>query len=299
MEWLNYHHLLYFWTVVHEGGVAAASRRLRLAQPTISIQLKQLEAQLGLTLFDRTGRRLRLTEAGRTAFRYADEIFSLGREMRDALHRHPEGRALRLVLGITDAIHKQIAYRLVEPALHLPEGVHVECQEGKLDRLLPLLANHELNLILSDVPIGPGVAVKAFNHPLGHSAVAVFAAPTLARQLRRNFPASLDRAPFLMPAKTVALRRELERWFDRLKLRPEITGEFDDSALLKTFGQAGVGAFAAPAATSAEIARQFKVRQVGLAEGIFERYFAISVERRLQHPGVVAISAAAREELFG
>ena len=298
MEWLNYHHLLYFYTVAREGGVAAASRRLRLSQPTISTQLRQLEERLGTPLFDRGGRRMALTEAGRTAFRYADEIFGLGRELLDSLQGRPEGRSLRLRLGISEALHKLVAYRLIEPALQLPTGVQVECHQDRLDRLLSLLASHELDLIISDAPLGPG-AVKAFNHPLGHSNVAIFAAPALATRLRRGFPGSLDRAPFLLPAPGCALRRELEHWFDRVGVRPDIVGEFDDSALLKAFGQSGVGAFAGPTVVSGEIVRQYRVRELGLADAVAERYFAISSERRLKHPGVVAISTAARNALFG
>ena len=298
MEWLNYHHLLYFHTVAREGGVAAASRRLRLSQPTISTQLRQLEERLGTPLFDRGGRRMALTEAGRTAFRYADEIFGLGRELVDSLQGRPEGRPLRLRLGISEALHKLVAYRLIEPALQLPTGVQVECHQDRLDRLLSLLASHELDLIISDAPLGPG-AVKAFNHPLGHSNVAIFAAPALATRLRRGFPGSLDRAPFLLPAPGCALRRELEHWFDRVGVRPDIVGEFDDSALLKAFGQSGVGAFAGPTVVSGEIVRQYRVRELGPAEAVAERYFAISSERRLKHPGVVAISTAARNALFG
>ncbi len=297
MDWLNYHHLLYFYTVAREGGVAAASRRLRLSQPTISTQLRQLEERLETPLFDRSGRRMVLTEAGRTAFRYADEIFGLGRELLDTLQGRPEGRPLRLRLGIGEALHKLVAYRLIEPALRLPGGVKVECHQDRLDRLLPLLAGHELDLIISDAALGPG-AVKAFNHPLGHSDVAIFAAPALATRLRRGFPGSLDRAPFLLPATGSALRRELEHWFDRVGIRPDIVGDFDDSALLKAFGQSGVGAFAGPCVVSGEIVRQYRVRELGKAEAMTERYFAISSERRLKHPGVVAISTAARDALF-
>jgi LysR family transcriptional activator of nhaA len=296
--WLNYHHLLYFWTVAREGGVAAASRRLRLSQSSISTQLRQLEEQVGQPLFDRSRRRLQLTEAGRTAYRYADEIYGLGREMLDALQRGPAGRGLRLALGLTDTVQKLIAYRLIEPALKLPDEVQVHCEEGRLDRLLPQLANHELDLVISDGPLPTGGSVKAFNHPLGHSKVTIFAASALAARLQPGFPASLDGAPFLLPTGAATLRRDLERWFDRLGVRPRVVGEFDDSALLKVFGQAGAGVFAAPSVISGEISRQYRVKPLGDAEGIVERYFAISVERRIKHPGVLAISNAARNDLF-
>lgn len=298
MSALNYHHLLHFWTVAREGGVAAAARRLRLSQSTLSTQLRQLEDHMGLTLFDRSRRRLALSEAGRTAFRYADEIFGLGREMVDALHSRPDGQPLRLAVGITESVQKLIAYRLIEPALKLPGGVHVTCSEDRLERLLPLLASHELDLVISDVPLQPGAAFKAFNHLLGHSDLSIFAAPAQAARLRRRFPHSLDGAPFLLPTGTSALRRELEGWFDQHQLHPVVVGEFDDSALLKVFGQAGAGAFAGPSVIAREIIRQYGVKLVGRTEGPVERFFAISSERRLKHPGVVAISAAARSGLF-
>jgi len=295
---LNYHHLLHFWTVAREGGVAAAARRLRLSQSTLSTQLRQLEEQMGLTLFDRSRRRLALSEAGRTAFRYADEIFGLGREMVDALHSRPDGRPLRLAIGLTESVQKLIAYRLIEPALKLPGSLHVHCSEDRIERLLPLLASHELDVVISDVPLPPGAVLKAFNHPLGASDISIFAAPDQASRLRRRFPRSLDAAPFLLPARASALRRELEAWFDKHGLRPTVVGEFDDSALLKVFGQAGVGAFAGPSVIAREIVCQYGVKMVGRTEGPVERFFAISSERRLKHPGVVAISAAARGELF-
>lgn len=298
MAWLNYHHLLYFWTVAREGGVAAASRRLRLSQSSISTQLRQLEERIGQPLFDRSRRRLQLTEAGRTAYRYADEIFGLGREMVDVLQRGSAGRSIRLSIGLTDTVQKLIAYRLIEPALKLPDGVQVHCEEGRLDRLLPQLGNHELDLVIADEPLPTGGAVKAFNHPLGHSKVTIFAAPALAARLGPGFPASLDGAPFLLPTATATLRRDLERWFDQCAVRPRIVGEFDDSALLKVFGQAGAGVFAAPKVILREISRQYRVKPLGDAAGIVERYFAISVERRLKHPGVRAISDAARSDLF-
>jgi len=295
---LNYHHLLHFWTVAREGGGAAAARRLRLSQSTLSTQLRQLEQQMGLSLFDRSRRRLALSDAGRTAFRYADEIFGLGREMVDALQGRPDGNPQRLAIGVTDAVQKLIAYRLIEPALALPGGLHVLCSEDRFERLLPLLASHELDLVISDVPLPPGAAFKAFNHPLGHSDIAIFATAEQAARLRRNFPRSLDGAAFLLPTGTSALRRELERWFDQHALRPTVVGEFDDSALLKVFGQAGVGAFAGPSVIAREIVRQYGVKLVGHTDGPTERFFAISGERRLKHPGVVAISAAARKDLF-
>lgn len=299
MHWLNYHHLLLFWTVAREGGLAAASRRLGLSQSSISSQVKQLEGQVGQPLFDRSGRRLQLSEAGRTAFRYADEIFGLGREMVDSLQRGVAGHPVRLALGLTDTVQKLIAYRLIEPALQLADDLQIHCEEDRLDRLLTQLARHELDLVISDEPLPPGGVIKAFNHSLGHSAVTIFAAPALAARLGPGFPRNLDGAPFLLPTATGALRRDLERWFEQHDIRPRVIGEFDDSALLKVFGQAGAGAFAAPKAIKGEISRQYRVKALGDAEGLVERYFAISVERRIKHPGVLAISNAARRDLFG
>lgn len=296
---LNYHHLLHFWAVAREGSVSAAGRSLRLSQPTISAQVRQLEERLGARLFSRVGRRLQLTDTGRTAFRYADEIFGLGRELVDAVHRGAAGRRPRLVVGVVDVVHKLIAYRMIEPALHLPGGVSLECGSDKLERLIPRLTSHELDLVLSDAPVAADRDVRAYNHPLGRSEVVIFAPPAQAPRLRRGFPRSLHGAPFLLPTSSCALRRELERWFERHEIRPDIVGEFEDSGLLKVFSQAGVGAFAGPAAIAAEIARQYRVQPVARAEGVAERYFAISAERRVRHPGVLAIAATARAELFG
>jgi LysR family transcriptional activator of nhaA len=295
--WLNYHHLLYFWTVVREGSIVAAGKRLRLAQPTISMQLKALEAQLGVALFDRSGRKLELTEVGKLTYRFADEIFTLGHELVDTLHEG-HARPLRLDVGITHAIPKLIAYRMIQPALALGGGMTVACQHDRFDLLLSRLARHELDLVVSDVPLGPELNIKAFNHPLGYSEISFFAASNLATQLRRKFPRSLDRVDFLLPLPGATLRRELDRWFEAQSIQPRVIGEFDDSALLKVFGQAGLGVFAAPSVIEAEIQHQYDVVVVGRTDAVHERFFAITVERRIRHPGVVAISEAARTKLF-
>ncbi|PRQ04796.1 transcriptional activator NhaR [Enhygromyxa salina] len=299
MQWINYHHLLYFWTVAKEGNIADAAKRLRVSQPTISTQIRTLEQALGVELFDRSGRRLVLSELGQVAFRYAEDIFSLGREMVDVLHERPTGRPLQMVVGITYVIPKLIAYRLLMPALGLSEQLHVVCREDRFDRLLGQLARHELDLVLSDVPIGPDISVKAFNHLLGSSGVTFFAEPALASKYKRGFPKSLDGAPFLLPMTGSAVRRELDRWFDEHDLRPEIVGQFDDSALLKVFGQRGVGVFAGPTAIETEIKQDYGVRVIGRTDTIQERFYAITVERRLEHPGVVAVSESAKRTLFG
>jgi LysR family transcriptional activator of nhaA len=297
MEWLNYHHLLYFWTVAREGTIARASQELRLAQPTISGQIRVLEDQLGEKLFQRSGRNLVLTDMGRLVYRYADDIFGLGRELMDTLKDRPTGRPLRFQVGVADEVSKVIAYRLLEPAMRLPQPVHMVCRDGAADRLLTELATHSLDLVIADTPISPAIKVKAFSHPLGETPVTVFGTARLAAPRRKTFPKSLDGAPLLVPTVGKTLRRTLDQYFDQQGLRPRIIAELDDSALLTTFGQAGAGLFVAPTVLEKEIVRQFGVTAVGRLDAVRERYFAISVERRLKHPAVVAISNAANEML--
>ncbi len=297
MEWLNYHHLLYFWTVARVGTIARASEELRLAQPTISGQIRALEVQLGEKLFQRSGRNLVLTEMGRVVYRYADDIFALGRELMDTLKDRPTGRPMRFQVGVADEVSKMIAYRLLEPALRLPDPVRIVCRDGAPERLIADLATHALDLVIADAPIASTVKVKAFSHPLGETPVSVFGTTKLAAAYRKGFPRSLDGAPFLLPTDGKTLRRALDQWFDQQGLRPRIVAEIDDSALWKTFGEAGAGLFVAPTAIEKEVARQYGVTVVGRIDAIRERYFAISVERRLKHPAVVAISAAANETL--
>ena len=299
MEWLNYHHLLYFWAVAREGSVTRASEQLHLAQPTVSGQLKALEEALGERLFERTGRRLVLTDVGRVVFRYADEIFSLGRELQDTLKGRPTGRPIRFTVGVADAVPKLIAYRLLLPALSLPEPVHVVCRDGKPERLLAELSVHALDLVLSDAPVGAEVKVKAYSHLLGETPVAFFGTEALAAAHRKGFPRSLDGAPVLLPTEGSSLRRSLDQWFDTEGLRPRVAGEIEDRALLKVFGQAGVGLFPAPVAIEAEVRAQFGVKLVGRVDAVKERFYALSAERKLKHPAVVAISRAARRKLFG
>jgi len=298
MDWLNYHHLLYFWTVAKEGTIAAACRKLHLTQPTISAQLRALENAVGEKLFRRSGRNLALTETGHVVYRYADDIFSLGQELMDTLQGRPTGSPLRLSVGIADMVPKLVAYRLLEPALSLPETVRLICYESTQTELLARLAIHELDLVLSDRPIGPDVQVRAFSHLLGESGVSIFGTQELTRVYRRRFPRSLDGAPFLLPASTTVLRRSLEHWFDSESIHPVVIGEFDDSALLKVFGQAGAGMFAIPDVIEEEVRRQYGVRVVGRIETVRERFYAISVERKVKHPAVVAIAETARDMLF-
>lgn len=297
MEWLNYHHLLYFWTVARLGTIARASQELRLAQPTISGQIRALEDQLGEKLFQRAGRNLVLTEIGRMVYGYADDIFSIGRDLMDTLKDRPTGRPVRFQVGVADEVTKIIAYRLLEPALRLADPVQIVCRDGAADRLLTELATHALDLVIADTPISPTVKVKAFSHPLGESSVTVFGTAKLAVPRRKGFPKSLEGAPFLLPTAGKTLRRTLDHWFDQHAIRPRIVAEVDDSALLTTFGQAGAGLFVAPTVIEKEVMRQYGVVSVGRLDAVRERYFAISVERRLKHPAVMAISEAANQML--
>ena len=243
MDWINYHHVLYFWTVAREGSIARASEKLHLGQPAISSQLKQLERSFGVKLFQKNGRNLELTDIGRAVYRYADEIFSLGREMLDTVKGRPTGKPIRFTVGIVDVMPKLIAKRLLEPALHLADPLRLICVEDSLERLLSALALHNVDLVLSETPVTGAMKVRAFNHLLGESTIGVYGIRQLARKYRKGFPKSLDGAPFLLPTSNTALRRALEQWFDREKIHPVIVGEFEDSALIKAFGHAGVGVF--------------------------------------------------------
>lgn len=296
MERLNYHHLFYFWMVARERGVTRASRALGLTQPTLSGQVRALERALGERLFTRVGRGLELTEIGRVAYRYADEIFGLGRELLDTLRDRPTDRPLRLSVGVADVLPKLVAYRLLEPALRVP--VRLTVREDRSERLFAALAAHDLDLVLCDAPPGPGVGVRAWSHLLGESDVALYGAPPIVARLRRGFPARLAGAPVLLPTEGTTLRRQLDAWFDRHGLTPHVVGEFEDSALLQSFGQAGAGVFAAPVIVEKEMRIRHGVRRIGRLEGMRERFYAVSVERRIKNPAVLALTQAARRDLF-
>jgi len=298
MQQLNYHHLLYFWTVAKAGSLGGGAKTLNLTPQTISAQLRTLEDALGEQLFDRSGRKLTMTDTGRLVYDYADDIFALGRELIDALQGQPIGRPLRLAIGVADVLPKLVAHRLIEPALHLEEEVQIKCFEAKTERLLAHLAVHELDVVLSDAPIPSTANIRAFNHMLGECGVTVMAAPVLLPRYRKGFPQSLHEAPFLLPSEGTTLRRSLTQWFDRIGVHPRVVGEFEDSALLKVFGQAGSGVFAVPSVVTKEVQRQYQVRRIGEADGIVERFYALSVERKIQHPAVTAICDAARQTLF-
>lgn len=299
MERLNYQHLYYFWQVVKHGSVSAACEVLHLAQPTVSGQLAVFEQAVGTKLLRKEGRQLVPTETGRAVFHYADEIFALGREMVHMLKGHSTERGLRLSIGVSDALPKLIAYRLLEPALRWPEPVQVQCVEDKTERLLNEIGLHSIDLMLSDVPATPSGGARVFNHLLGETAVAVFGAPALAARYRADFPRSLNGAPFLLPTTNTALRRSLDQWFDGMQLAPAVRAEIEDSALLKTFGAAGAGLFFSPLVVAEEIQRQYGTPMLGLAEGVSERFYVVTAQRRLKHPLVAAILESAQQGLFG
>lgn len=299
MNWLNYHHLLYFWVVAREGSVAKACKQLRLAQPTISGQLRVLEDSLKTLLFQRSGRNLVLTETGRTVYRYADEIFSLGRELQDTLKNIPAGRPIRFSVGVVDSLPKLIVQRILAPVIDNAGSIQIHCVDGDCDHLIAQMALHELDLVISDYPANPRLGLKAFNHPLGESGTSFFGTRELSRNYRRGFPQSLNAAPFLLPTENASLRRPLEKWFENLGIRPTIRGEFADSALIKAFGHVGTGIFVAPTVVEAEIKKMYQVDVIGRDPMLKEAFFAISVEKRLKHPAVIKVTETARTSLFG
>ncbi len=298
MNQLNYQHLFYFWTVAREGTISKACKSLFLTQPTISAQLRTLENAAGTKLFDRVGRQLVLTAEGQMVYRYADEIFALGRELQDTLKGRPPGHAKRLVVGIADVLPRMIVYRLLEPVLSLPEPIQLICHDDKTEKLLARLAIHELDVVLSDVPASPFVNVRAFSHSLGECSVSFMGSPKLVAQYRRGFPKSLNGAPFLLPMEGSSLRRSLDQWFDSEEIRPVIRGEFGDSDLFEVFGSVGVGLFAIPTVVEENVREQHHVKVLGRIESIKERFFAISVEKRLKHAAILAITDTARHRLF-
>ena len=296
MEWLNYHHLLYFWVVAREGSIAAATRKLHLTQPTISAQLRVLEDSLGEKLFEKKGRSLVLTEAGRVALRYADEIFALGRELRDTLRDRPTGRPVRVHVGIADVVPKLVAYRVLRPAF--ATEIEMVCREASSETLLTLLGQHEVDLVLTDAPAS-AAPLRAYNHLLGETGTTFFAAPSLAASLKRKpFPKSLHGAPLLLPGAATQIRRALELWLDSTGIVPRRVGEFDDLALMTAFGGGGTGIFPAPTAIEKEIETESNVRVVGRLPEVKQRFYAVSAERKIKNPIVGAITSAARREVF-
>jgi LysR family transcriptional activator of nhaA len=296
MEWLNYHHLLYFWTVARTGSIAAASEELRLAAPTISNQIRKLEDSLGEKLLRRSGRGLVLTDMGRIAMRYADDIFAMGRELTDAMKDRPTGRPLRLSVGIADVVPKLITYKILEPAFTLRMPVRIICREDRPDRLLADLALHEFDVVLSDSPASPAAKIRAFSHLLGECGVSFFASSKVRLEHRR-FPKCLDGARLLFPTDNSAFRRRLDEWLTAQNIRPIVAGEFQDSALLRAFAEQGFGIFATPSVLEPQL-RRYGFKKIGKTDEIRARFYAITVERKLQHPAVLAICEAAKHKLF-
>lgn len=289
MDWLNYHHLLNFWLVAREGSVQKASEVLHVTPASVSVQVKQLERSLGVKLFQKSGRGLALTEMGEEVADYASEIFSTGRELMERVKGSPAGKPQVLRVGIRDVMPKLVAFRLLQPALELEVPVRLVCHEAEMPQLVSELAIHKLDVILSDTALDPLYKIQAYSHRLGESNVVIMGTKELANQYRRGFPASLDGAPFLLPMESCVLRRALDQWFSDLSLTPMIKGEFADGAMLKIFGREGRGLLAVPASIQKDVTAIYGLRAVGVAEGIKERFFAVTVERKLKHPAVVAI----------
>lgn len=302
---MNFKHLYYFWVTAKAGGVLRAGEQLHTTPQTLSGQIKLLEGRLGRRLFRKSGRKLELTDDGRVALRYADDIFALGSELEAALQRRARegGGAQKEVLefrvGIEDAVAKSVAYRLLEPALQLAEPVRLICTEGRFDDLMAQLALHRMDLVIADEPLTSRFAVKAFNHALGSSPMSFYAAPQLAGTLQGGFPDCLNDAPMLIPGATASVRPQFETWLTRHRLHPRVVGEFDDGALMQAFGREGRGVFLSPAAAEAAVTAQSGVQVIGRSDEIVEDFYAISVERRITHPAVAAITQAARGRIFG
>lgn len=293
---MNYKHLHYFWQVAHAGSIARASEQLDLTPQTLSGQIGLLEAALETTLFRRVGRGLELTETGRMALSYADEIFEVGAEMERALGAGPIKSLTQFRVGIADVMTKSIVYKLLAPAMALEEPIKIICKEDKLERLIADLAIHRLDLVLSDRPMPVDINIKGYSNKLVECGVSFFATAKLAEQYGRNFPDNLNLAPLLVSGTDTSMRKRMMQWLDVKRLRPTLVGEFDDSALMMVFGQAGVGIFTAPSLIDEEVQLQYGVVKIGQTEEVLERFYAISVERRASHPAVMAINAAVNKE---
>jgi LysR family transcriptional activator of nhaA len=299
MATINFKHLRYFWAVAKSGSIARASAQLHVTPQSISSQLAELEEALGTGLFRRAGRGLEMTDVARRIVSYAEEIFALEGELLAVVRDHGSRTALPFRIGIADSVPKSLTYRVVEPALQMQEAVRLFCKEGRLVSLLADLSVHRLDMVIADRAMPTDLKVRAYNHLLGSSDVTVFGAAALVKTLKGKLPALLDGAPFLLPGEEVAIRRALEAWFEANRVRPRIVGEFDDSALLKAFGQGGAGLFVAPTAIADYVCRQYNVRAVGRVPAVIEQLYAITTERRMQHPAALAISRAASRDVFG
>lgn len=298
MEWLNYHHLLYFWTVAKEGSVSAAASELRLARPTVTSQVRELERSVGQELFRKQGRGLVLTEFGQEVYEYANEIFSIGQELREFIVSGKRGARRQFRVGMPDVVPKLIAFELLRPALQMSDRSKIVCVEGKLQQLLANLAVHRLDLVLSDSPAPLSPEIKVYSHKLGECGLSFLATQPLVKRYRKGFPQSLSGAPMLLPTEHTAVRRSLDRWLHDNEILPDIVAECEDSALLKVFGQAGEGIFPAPTAIEKIVRKQYGVQLVGRVDDVIDTFYAISVEKRVQHEATQRIVKQARSRLF-
>lgn len=297
-ENLNYKHLHYFWVVATEGSIAKAAEKLFITPQTISGQLSMLEGRIGQPLFDRVGRRLRLTETGRLVLRYSDEIFELGKELSDVLRGAPLVGASEFIISAASALPKTIVYKIIEPALNLSKEVSLICREGPVETILAELAIHEVDMVLSDTPLSSNLSVRAYNHYLGESGLSFFAAKKLKQQLSGEFPQCLHKAPMLLPTKQYAIRQLFDKWSNDNSIFPLIRGQYDDSALMKAFGQAGMGVFFMPTIIEEEVCHSFEVEMIGRISEVKQKFYAISAERKVTHPAVAAVCNSARDIIF-
>lgn len=298
LDWLNYHHLRYFWTVAHAGGLRQAAERLHVSQPSISSQIHELEDALGEKLFMRKGRANVLTDAGQIVLRYADEIFNLGRELAGAVKQGGSEQILRLHVGVADAVPKLVTHEILKPVFGMGRHVHVVCREGKLSELLAELAAHRLDIVLADEPASSSHEGRVFNHALGSSRVVLCAERKLALRLKRGFPRSLQDEPALLPSERTALRRSLETWFRARKVQPRVVAEFDDAALMKVVAAEGNGFMAIPTMVLDEARARYGLHPIGEVRGCTEHVYAITAERRISHPAVTLVTESAKTLLL-
>ena len=298
MEYLNYHHLRYFWAVAKEGGLTKAAAKLHVSQPTISAQIQALEGVLGEKLFRRAGRNLALTDTGQHVLGFAEEIFLLGQDLLNTVKQRPTTRPLRLSLGVADALPKLVTCRILEPVFRLPQPVQVSCWETRVSDMLLELAAYRMDVLLADEPASSGVASNVFNHFLGESDVTFCAMPALAAKLRRGFPKSLHGAPALLPMSNSGLRRSLEKWFQARGVRPRLVGEFEDPALVNILALQGLGFMSVPSIVAKEVVRRYGFRLIGRSRECQQQFYAITAERKLTHPAVLAITSGARQQLL-
>ncbi|MBA1187660.1 transcriptional activator NhaR [Pseudomonas entomophila] len=295
---LNYRQLHYFWVVARTGSVTRASEHLNLTPQTISGQLTLLEQTYGIELFQRVGRQLELTEQGRRTLAYAEQMFQIGSELEAMLRARPDEQQILFRVGVADVVPKSIVYRLLAPTMELDSPLRISCREDKLERLLADLAIQRLDLVISDSPMPSHLDIKGYSQKLGECGLSFFATSALAARLTAPFPACLQDAPLLIPGQETMVRNRLLRWLGEQRVQPRIIGEFDDSALMQAFGQSGSGLFIAPSVIAEEVCRHGDVQLIGQTEAVRESFYAISVERKVKHPGILAITEGARRELF-